>query len=656
MRAGRLWPRPAAATLVAIGWFLATATRDPGRWPSQPRFVAWIGLLLLSFCGWGTLAARLSRTTDVFRGFVRVTLGTAAVLAVAGVLLAAHVLAFPALAAMVVVGAAVQLDDVPRVVARLAARRSAKGALATQDLAALVAAALVLLFAVNRLVGSAKVSLLWTGADDAPAYQAFVRELVQRGSFDQAFSFRRLVAYGGQTVLQAFVSLGVPIRSINVFDEGICPLLLAGMLLQAGRARWLSVAAAFLVAATPTAALNSASTFSGALFCVLLYSTLRFAADGDARRGGALTGLAAMALCTLRHSYIPGAGAIIVSAGLVHLMAREGRSLRQRAQFIGAAALALAVTLAPWSLAALIASHTPLFPLFKGTYRGGGVDLGVDAATWMEGLKGILDAPPPMPHLLVVFMAILALSSRVSRGALGPLALGAIVSTYALAKAAPYNPGDDVRYLAAPWVGLVVAFYCEALAHRHSVGPRDRLLVTAVATVLVALQLGSALSPSLTMLFENDRVLKKWEDWEGEAAARRAILDLQSHTPPGSTILATCDRAYHFDFRRNKIVLVDLPTVASPVPLPGENASPVQYEFATAALVGSGIDYLAFTDPDKSTAMYSAAQWQSFRGDNYRTHEVLVPRFLAWFGMERYLARSRPIVATVGIEKLIRLR
>ena len=72
---------------------------------------------------------------------------------------------------------------------------------------------MVLLVAVLRVIGSAKAALGWWDADDSPAYWGFIRELTERGSFDQAFSFRRMVAFGGQTVLQAVTCLGLPVKS-----------------------------------------------------------------------------------------------------------------------------------------------------------------------------------------------------------------------------------------------------------------------------------------------------------------------------------------------------------------------------------------------------------------------------------------------------------
>jgi hypothetical protein len=656
----RSLPVGIAAALIAVGIAASAVTTNPARWPTEGRFIVWIALLLVSFAGWGTLAARVSGAESL-RGFIRVALGMAALIAVAGFFLAAHLLFFPVLVALVVIGATAELWRLGEAALRLGPTAPPRlralvrlDRLPLGELAYLVAAAVVLFVALLRVIGSARAILSWWNADDSPAYWAFIRELTQRGSFDQAFSFRRMVAFGGQTVLQAVTCLGLPVRSANVFDVGICPLVLVGIVLQVGRARlrWLAIAAGLLVAFLPTSALNSASNFSGSLLLVVVYFTLRLAADESPRRGGALAGLAAAALCTLRHSFIPACGALLAVAALVHFAEPGPKTRRERLAFVVAAAIAFAITIAPWSLASLIASHTPLFPLIKGTYRGGGVDLGADGAKWLAGLKGILDDPAPAPQLLVAFAAILALGPRLSRAALIPLALGTLACTLLLAKAAPLNPGDDVRYLAAPWIGLLVAFYCEALTGPggSETAAREALPVGVVAIALVALQLAPALSTGLGATFENDGVRVSWPGWETEKASRAAALSLQAAIPPGRKVLAGCDEVYHYDFGRNKLLLIDLPNVASPFPLPGEKATPAEYEKAIAELRRRGIGYLLFTNPDASHAMYSAPRWASFRDDGYRTHELLVPRFLAWAGFVKYVMAHRRLLATAGID------
>lgn len=654
-------PSGGAALAVAVLLVATTVTRDPANWPSEWRFACWIAVLLTSFLGWGTIATR-AFGTDSLRGFVRLGLGIAAFIAVSGFFLAVHVLSFMVLAALVVVGLTATLwCAFNAAVRRIRSRASGTGAdirglsgPSFADLTYWAGAALVLLLGALRIVGSAKTTLGWWDADDSPAYFAFVRELTQRGSFDQDFSFRRLVAYGGQTILQAVTCLGVPVRSANVLDIGICPFVMVGMVLQVGRGRWLAIAAALLLVLLPTSAFNSGSNFSGSLLVLVVYFSLRFAANESARRGGALTGMSAAALCTLRHSFIPVVGALLVVAAVAHLTDPRVKTRRERFAFSFAAALAFALTIAPFCVASLVAAHTPLFPLIHGTYRSGGVDLGAEGPIWLTGLVGIFSNPPPAPQLLIVFAAILALGSRLSRASLVPLALGTLACTLLLARTSPVNPQDNLRYLAAPWIGLMIAFYCEALLGPGGAEPsaREGVPILGVVTVLAAVQLGYALPPGLGGVFENVLVRRVWPRWEDERTTHDAARALQKHIPRGAKVLTACDRVYDYDFARNKLVLVDLPFVAGPVELPDEKATPQDYENVITELRRHGIDYLLFSDPDASLAMYSAQRWGGFVNDGYHTHELLVPRFMAWFAFERYVTAHRQIVGKRGIDRV----
>lgn len=652
-----------AAAALAVALVAASVSADPARWPSERGFAVWFALLLLSFDGWGTLAVLAFGAASI-RGFLRIAFGVAALVAVSGFFLAAHVLSFGVLAALVVVGATAEFWRLFQAAARFA-RARAGGAMPFErsprpsvgEVAYGIAAAVVLLAACLRVVGSAELILPWWNADDAPAYWGFIRELTQRGAFDQAYSFRRMVAFGGQTVLQAVTCLGVPVRSANVFDAGLCPFLMSGVLLQVGRGRWLAIAAALLVVLLPNTAMNSASNFSGSLLFLVVYFSLRFASARSLRRGGALTGMTAAALCTLRHSFIPGCGVLLAAAALAHLSNGGSKTRREAFGFCATTAGAFALTIAPWSLASLVASHTPLFPLFNGTYQGGGVDLGTSGGSWLGGLAGIFGAAAPVPELLIVFAALLALGSGLSRGALVPLALGALACTLALARTAPLNPADDVRYLAAPWLGVVIAFYCEApLEPAGAETTRRSLPLAGVAVVLVALQLGPSLAPGTSALYDDDRIRLTWPLWAGEKASTVIARRLQAQVPAGKTLLTACDQVYRYDFSRNKLLLVDLPNVASPFPLPGEHATPAEYERTIAEFGKRGIDYLLFTNPDASNALYSGPRWESFRNDGYRTHELLVPRFAAWAGFERYVLAHRRIVARAGIDVLADFR
>ena len=142
-----------------------------------------------------------------------------------------------------------------------------------------------------------------------------------------------------------------------------------GILLQVGRGRWLAIAAGLLVAFLPTSALNSASNFSG-VAAASWWSISRCGLPPTSRRGaGARSpGWSPPRSARCDTAFIPACGALLAAYRARALRGtRRQDPRRERLAFVGAAAVAFAVTIAPWSLASLIASHTPLFPLIKGT-------------------------------------------------------------------------------------------------------------------------------------------------------------------------------------------------------------------------------------------------------------------------------------------------
>ena len=58
--------------------------------------------------------------------------------------------------------------------------------------------------------------------DDTLCYFGFVREILDRGTLSQPFSFRRESVYGGQQLLQAIqLAIPVPDLHLNLLDQGM---------------------------------------------------------------------------------------------------------------------------------------------------------------------------------------------------------------------------------------------------------------------------------------------------------------------------------------------------------------------------------------------------------------------------------------------------
>ncbi len=87
------------------------------------------------------------------------------------------------------------------------------------------------------------------------AYRSYIRQFLDTGTLLDGFSFRRVGAYGGQSLLQAFVLALSNRDRVHILDNGICLLLTFGLITgyrgSVGRSARRSRAAGRLSAADP---------------------------------------------------------------------------------------------------------------------------------------------------------------------------------------------------------------------------------------------------------------------------------------------------------------------------------------------------------------------------------------------------------------------
>ena len=97
-----------------------------------------------------------------------------------------------------------------------------------------------------HLVYEAAIALLWVMAalhycfsvtdatfnvwDDNMAYRSFVQQFLDTGTLYEPFSYRRVAAYGGASLLQALVLAFSGRDRIHISDDGIALLLALGLL------------------------------------------------------------------------------------------------------------------------------------------------------------------------------------------------------------------------------------------------------------------------------------------------------------------------------------------------------------------------------------------------------------------------------------------
>ncbi len=331
--------------------------------------VAWLGFLFFVLAGWGSIVARVARVADPDTG-QRTAIGAAGYLAVAGVLVAAGLLTRSAVLGLICVGfvgfawreATAPAAIWHRVRDGLAFLR------ANPAIGAFVAVLVVL--ASVRMAG-AVAALDRDPWDDDLAYTPFIKRLLDVGDLIEPFSFRRLGAYGGQTVLQALGAARGTLANVHLIDKGLGLGIV--LLLITGHARerrtqplWLALVA-LVVLVLPETAINTASYWTGAVMFLALYRCV-------VREQWPLVGLIAAATCTLRQNFLAAVAVFVACALIARLVAlvqtmplREAWE-QERRGWAWTAGIALAV-IVPWWIAAYLSSHTFLFPMFDGTWN-----------------------------------------------------------------------------------------------------------------------------------------------------------------------------------------------------------------------------------------------------------------------------------------------
>ena len=557
--------------------------------------LAWLGFLFFVLSGWGFLVVRAARRSDP-EFAMRAMWGACGYLAVAGVFLAANALSRPMVLGLIAIGVAgFAWRELTAPVASwsgfvVVCRRAFARPEFAWFTVVLVGIALV------RIVG-AVATLDRNPWDDDIAYTPMLKRLLDSGDLIEPFSFRRLGAYGGQTVLQALGGACGSLASVHLIDKGLCFGL--ALMLFAGHARavrtqpvW-AVVVALVVILMPDTAINTASCWSGVVVFVGLYRTV---VDED----WLLAGLVGGAACTLRANYIVIAAVFIALA----LLARRA----ERRSWLVAAAVAIAV-LVPYWIAAYRSSGTFLFPVMEGTWNAS-VSLRATAASWTDELHFFVACfieSQPIVILPPVFAIIVfTTDTRPTR----PIVALLLASTLSFVLMVHSFVGSDShhlwRYAFAAAITLLAVFALELGAETAGplrIAPTGRwVLLAALMVQLVAQREG--LADRFTAVLASIRDARHADP--DTAIQARNYAALQAAAPAGARVAVMLDDAAYLDFDRNRIVHLDTPGYASPAPGLPMFAGP---EPLRAYFLGQGIRYVAFVRSQRSRAFYRRPFW-----------------------------------------------
>jgi len=567
----------------------------------------WGLAVLVSFIGWGSeLEARLfgCRTADAG---LRAVWGMALVLFIGGVGGLFRIFNRPVIVIVVIAGFILAVFDAVR---RTTDRDLLKkwGGIIGLVLLALFVAGAVLLYLDSIL------DLRFNPNDDYIAYFPFVRQIVQQGTLFDPFSTRRVMAFGGQSFLQALVVAGAPYYRLHVFDEGIC-LLITALLIIGSKKREGSalppLLALMLLVAVPNIRLNSSPEISGVALFYGLFRTLQWLDDRTEppRRiaSAAIASLVAIAACTLRSNFIAVAVPMVACSYALRFALSRG----QRAEVVregGWSALFGFVFLLPWMIMSFQSSGTPLFPLIRGHLNPAFWML-QDPKNWHDQWAALIGTVRENEFLMLFplfALGALLLRDDGARKPLRSLVLAALLGYLMLVFTLASDVPSFLRYVYGFVVPVAIAAITACTA-RFERGRRTEIVVIVAALIQLALlvdhahyRIRDAFLRVVQMAAMPIPKLEQSEAWQHYHA-------LQEHVPSGERLLVMIDLPFMLDFTRNTIYNVDSAAAVSPPPGFPYFQGP---DRVAQYLRSQGITWVAFVRQDRAMELYNRGFWE----------------------------------------------
>lgn len=616
MSTGAIAARGLAIALPALAAATGWAFPEEVLWGG----VAWLGFVLVVLAGWGSLVERgVGSTVDLG---LRLAWGTAALLAVAGVLLAARILVYPALVGLLVVGFAAHVwcevrADEPTLV-RWA--RAARG-WARDPQVAIAWGVLIALAVVNVLGAIARTR--GNPYDDDVAYLPMIKRLLDVGELDEPFSFRRLSALGGQTILGALAAVRGTLANQYLIDHGVFQLVTLAQLVGLARRRdrlepVVLALVVLIVLLLPDASTNTAAYWTGTALFLGLYRTA-VELPGLGARGPIVLGGIAAATITLRQNFLPVAALfpLLVLALRLERPWRDGWRRERRAWL--ATALGGVVVLTPFLIASWQSSQTILYPLMPGTANTSVATTPAAWSVWQELQFFLRVALDPNPiRVMVPLLPVLLMVRDRRPGA--PLLAFAIASALGFALLVHAFTLSDARNLWRYAFGFTTVLALVLVVETTAGGWREadddrapvsagwpaRLLVLVCLVGQVAYTGKTTLSNLKSLAANLGEAQRNPRGVAAEVGAPALYQRLQAAVPAGAAMVAMLDDAALLDYRRNRIANLDTPGFASAPPgLPMF----VGAEAKAAYFRARGLRYLAFVRSSHSRYFYRREYW-----------------------------------------------
>jgi hypothetical protein len=608
-------------------------------WDELVRTTAWSLAVVASFVGYGGVIVRVCLPTKPVGLALRGTLGASLLCAFGGVLASVSLASRPFLIAFVVAGIALVVRDCVRSGDETARSLVVRArAMRLQPAFAVIGLFIAAGIVVQYLAGASDVSS--NPYDDDISYYPFAKQLLQRGTLLDPFSFRRMSTLGGQALHHALLLTRINIRHLNVFDRSMSFLLAAGLLLShraSGRrvpviVRSLSVL--FLIGLLNTS-INSASHYSGLALFLAFFQLLDMlprepaASVREALRRLFPFALTGAALCTLRQNYQATVGLLVVfSYAAMTLKLRHRMPLRRLLVEPLVCIGLIGLLVMPWLVLLYRSNNTFLFPLMRGTFN---VDVSVTSRVITVGkfIRFFVQCwftPEPIQTLPLFALVGLAMPDDNPRRPIASQWLAMIGSLAMLCYAFSLaDTGNLARYVYGYGTAAALLTWQHAAA-RMRASRVIQMVPAALALVALVLPIREGAEKERKMLDAHVRditeMLRRSVPPQAEPPVAQAYHHLQNTVPAGEPILVMLDQPYFLDFARNPILNLDMPGTASPNPgIPCFRGSDAVVEY----LLARGIRYVMFVIPEHSTFLYRREIWVDHLFDPDEIWRVYAP-------------------------------
>lgn len=455
--------------------------------------------------------------------------------------------------------------------------------------------------------------------DDLLAYIPFAKMQLAMGEVVDPFSFRRLAAYGGQTIFHSTHLIFFDERSLIFFEKAYVPALLIWCLISYFRALEveklykiiLPVLISIYIVWADCPRINLASQMTGAFIFLNLIIFLESHKNEKLLVWSSILQLAcfAAAMCALRANYILGVGFVI----LIYLLSAKVLNKAKMIWAVKTAALILTLLL-PFMWGLYKSSNTIFFPIWTGNFNTNFGSLVSDRGQNQDVFSSLVSAVLYSEFLLIFLLfAVLHDRKKVNTFMIATSLTG-LFSMFAIAYS--YRSLEsyvDIYRYAYPFIIIPKLFLLFKVNLDFDINGFHKVwklksLQCAVGVFLLVMVLEIFINFKDSIVFSKKEILTGelflWRD--PFADFRSQYNKLQTHFTKGDKVFSALEMPFLFDYNANKIWHLDIPGNASPMnSMPSFDDEKKVDEY----LKNLGIKYLVFVDPKTANHLYSEKFW-----------------------------------------------